>query len=181
MMTRRKIPTVCAVCEKPYMAFIRTSRYCSQACRGKDMSGAGHPLWKGGKTINGGGYVSVSTAPNVRRREHIMIAERALGHSLPPRAVVHHIDEDTTNNRPENLIICENNGYHKLLHARARRIKDTGSLDLKRCPDCNLVKPLSEFYKNKHSWDGKSVLCKSCANIVSKEQYRQKASSSSPR
>ncbi len=51
-------------------------------------------------------------------KEHIAIAERALGKSLPALAKVHHVDGSTTRNANSNLVICENQAYHLLLHAR---------------------------------------------------------------
>jgi hypothetical protein len=50
------------------------------------------------------------------RREHVHVAERALGKRLPKRAIVHHVNEIKHDNRPANLVICEDHLYHKLLH-----------------------------------------------------------------
>lgn len=69
------------------------------------------------------------------------IAERALGKPLPATAVVHHVNEDWTDNRNENLVICENNAYHLFLHRRLRRYKACGHADWVRCVICKEYGP----------------------------------------
>jgi hypothetical protein len=68
-------------------------------------------------------YVRVLMPDHPRNRsryvfEHILVAEKALGKHLPPGAVVHHVDEDGLNNKPWNLVICQDNAYHRFLHKR---------------------------------------------------------------
>lgn len=70
-------------------------------------------------------------------REHILIAERALGYALPQRAQIHHANEQRSDNRHENLVICENDAYHKLLHQRLRSYCATGTVDAVKCRYCN--------------------------------------------
>lgn len=54
------------------------------------------------------------------RRAHVVIAERIFGKPLPTSAVVHHANGDRLDNRPENLVICQDQKYHMLLHRRMR-------------------------------------------------------------
>lgn len=63
----------------------------------------------------------MSTRHKRRAIEHIIIAESVLGRSLRDGEVVHHINEDKTDNRKENLLICSR-GYHAMLHHRMRRL-----------------------------------------------------------
>lgn len=81
------------------------------------------------------GYV-VLDVDGRKNYEHIVIAERALGHALPPGAEVHHIDEDKTNNAPTNLVVCPSAAYHKLLHQRQRAFDACGHYDWRRCNIC---------------------------------------------
>lgn len=60
------------------------------------------------------------------QRIHILLAEQALGRSLPDGAEVHHLDGERGNNEKGNLVICQNRSYHKLLHSR-KDVLDRGS------------------------------------------------------
>lgn len=50
------------------------------------------------------------------RHEHRIVAELKLGRPLKPGEIVHHIDGDKRNNRPENLLILKNQSEHIKLH-----------------------------------------------------------------
>ncbi len=78
---------------------------------------------KGEGTINAGGY-RVLTINGKNVYEHIHLAERALGRKLPYKAVVHHMNGDPSDNfTPFNLVICQDQAYHLLLHRRARELE----------------------------------------------------------
>lgn len=68
--------------------------------------------------------------------EHVQVAERALGKSLPKGVQIHHVDEDRSNNAPDNLVICEDAAYHQLLHRRRRALKACGHADWRKCHIC---------------------------------------------
>ena len=68
--------------------------------------------------------------------EHILIAERVLGKPLPKKAVVHHVDLNKFNNKNNNLALCQDNGYHLLLHKRKRALEACGHANWIKCYIC---------------------------------------------
>lgn len=85
---------------------------------------------------NAGRYVTVTMPDGSTQREHVLVAERALGHAMPAGAEVHHVNNIGTDNRPENLVICEDSNYHKLLHRRLRALRECGNADAVKCSCC---------------------------------------------
>lgn len=68
--------------------------------------------------------------------EHRIAAEKALGKPLPAGAVVHHFDRDRSNDKNNNLVICENRAYHHFIHVR-QRAKEAGvNLRWRKCGKC---------------------------------------------
>jgi len=66
-------------------------------------------------------------------REHILIAESILGRPLPIYVVIHHPYEKANT---KCFIICENQGYHMLLHQRERALRASGHASWRKCPYC---------------------------------------------
>jgi hypothetical protein len=68
--------------------------------------------------------------------EHVFIAAAALGKPLPRGTEVHHLDNDGHNNDPSNLVVCQDRGYHFLLHARMRALEACGNANWRKCAYC---------------------------------------------
>jgi hypothetical protein len=100
-------------------------------------------------------------------QEHILVAEKALGHYLPAGAEVHHVDGNGRNNANRNLVICHDKAYHKLLHWRERVLKaggdpNTGNI----CNVCREFKAFNAFSllrSNKST--GRGGTCRPCAKV----------------
>lgn len=87
-----------------------------------------HPGWKGGRSIINS-YVVVY-APNHPRAgksnrvfEHILVAEKTLGRYLTKDEVVHHINGDKQDNRPENLKVVLRKDHVHDHHISGKRMQ----------------------------------------------------------
>ena len=108
--------------------------------------------WKGGRyQASETGYVMLFEPENPRSSskgyvaEHVAIAERTLGKPLPPDAVVHHVDRNPANNTPSNLVVCQDQAYHMILHRRQRALDACGNAAWRRCTFCKQYDAASQM------------------------------------
>lgn len=138
--------------------------------------GSAHPAWNGGRTTNGH-YTRIHSPGHPRAvgnnyvYEHVLVAERVLGKLLPAGAVIHHHDGDKHNNTPSNLVICQDQAYHSLLHQRARAFDATGHTDWLRCPICKTYDEPSNLYVRPGSGKGHH---RECHNRVQRKRRNRR-------
>ena len=82
--------------------------------------------WKGGRFIDAEGYVRVLRpadydGPCIHGgryvHEHRYVAEKKIGRRLRRGEVVHHLNHDRADNRPENIDVLPSVSAHRRLHA----------------------------------------------------------------
>lgn len=71
--------------------------------------------------------------PDGSKRLYVQIAEKALGKPLPQGACVHHLDPE---DHFRGLVICQDNAYHNLLHARTLAFRACGDSHKRPCRFC---------------------------------------------
>lgn len=106
------------------------------------LTGANSPAWKGGRARHSEGYIMLY-APHHHRAnqsgyaaEHVLVAETATGFPLRREHEVHHVNGDRADNRPRNLVVCENRAYHRLLHQRTIALRACGHAAWRKCTYC---------------------------------------------
>ena len=140
----------------------------------KFIHGHNRANYKGGRTINAQGYMMLRTpghpkAHNGYVREHVLMAEKALGKPLPPGAKIHHVNGKEADNTRGNHVICQDAAYHKLLHQRTRAYKGCGHANWRKCKYCKNYDSPENLTIN----DG-SIHHKECRNQQDRELYKRR-------
>ena len=174
-------------CDKCGRTFERPGRkrlkriFCSMECYIKGVSAEGHWRWNGGRFLDDRGYVRVRVDKRhgknrLRhyRMEHILVAERALGRPFRVGEMVHHVNDRKAENRNSNLVIFKGHAYHRILEARARRIREFGTVQLRRCVDCRRILSLDRFHRRATTFDGRRHECKECGKQQRRLSYHKR-------
>lgn len=91
----------------------------------KRFFGQDNPKWKGGIRIKSGRrYILKREHPQADKKGYVpqsrLVMEKKLGRFLLPGEIVHHINGDILDDRPENLELFPSNGSHTGFHNRLR-------------------------------------------------------------
>ncbi len=93
--------------------------------------------------------------------DHIIKAENILGKPLKPGTVIHH-------HSPEQLVICENNGYHMILHRRTRMLQLCGHANWRWCRVCKTFDSPENMI-----FSGHNIYHKRCLNKYDRERQNK--------
>ena len=100
-------------------------------------------------------------------RDGRLKVEHILNRPLRSANQIHHIDGNSQNNSNSNLVVCEDQEYHHLIHMRARALKECGHKDWKRCTYCKTWDAPDNLYIG-----AKYAHHKECVNAYEKQRLR---------
>jgi hypothetical protein len=148
---------------------------------GHNAKGDRNKRWRGGKMLKkdkkakiGYSFTAMPSHPKASQNgyvpDHVLIVEKILGKMLPLSAVVHHVDKNSLNNSPSNLVVCQDTQYHSLIHARQRALEECGHASWRKCQFCHQYDDPSNMMVK---WKGvRSSRHRDCYNRHQREYYK---------
>lgn len=123
--TATMVDRVCGHCQQIFQIAIGQvnaggGKYCSQSCWAKTRKGQRNSNWRGGRIVDPNGRVLIyapdhpqPTTNGTHVYEYRLVAEKKLGRYLSEKEIVHHVNGDPTDNRPENLEVMTQSEHMK--------------------------------------------------------------------
>jgi len=130
-----------------------------------------NPMWNGGTTNDIDGRIQIHKPEHHRANKRgyvfrsFLVAEEALGKPLLKYMRVHHVDGDVTKDDKNNLVICENETYHKLLHKRERAFNACGNPNYLKCGYCKKYDDPKNLYVIPNGNSGRHRICQNKYSI----------------
>jgi hypothetical protein len=125
----------------------------------------------------GSGYIGMRKIdhPGIRSGGYVpeakLVCEKALGKFLPIKAMPHHINGIKTDNTNQNLIICQDQAYHMMLHRRERAFRACGHAHWMRCPHCKKYDDPKNMYVFPNNT---GATHRECVRKYDKKYYKQR-------
>lgn len=121
--------------------------------------------WKSGTThYKGRLWILMPSHPQVNTKGYVanarLIAEKALGKVLSPLHPIHHFDGNHQNDENKNLVICQDQAYHMLLHRRTRAYRACGHTSWRKCWICQEWDSPEKLYINPNGRDAHHQTCR---------------------
>ena len=107
-----------------------------------------------------------------RKFEPREVVERVLGSVLPASIIVHHVDGNTLNNDHENLVVCQDAAYHRLIHMREKALNACGNANWHPCRYCKIWDAPENMKENKASFIFYHSICRNADRRAKWKQQR---------